>query len=141
MLLLMNTSSSGVMGILQTSQRQFSASWWQGMNVFFGMASQVLKEWWRKRQEGLVSQRCKGFPSLLECHRSEAVLIIHTCIQAKLLLPCRFDTLCSYLPYYEEGTWRGTQQKKFNMNLLQLFPTDLHPTGFLLNKPWTFWHG
>lgn len=44
------------------------------VNVLFGMASQVLKKGWRKRQEGLVSQRCRGFPFLHKCYRSEVLL-------------------------------------------------------------------
>lgn len=55
------------------------------MNVLFGMASQVLKEWWRRRQEGLVSQRCQGFPSLHKCHRPEVLPTIHTYAQAALV--------------------------------------------------------
>lgn len=54
------------------------------VNVFFVMASQVLKEWWRKRQESLVSQRCIGFPSLHECYRSEVLPTTHAYAQAAL---------------------------------------------------------
>lgn len=144
------------------------------VNVLFVMASQVVKEWWRKRQEGLVFQRCIGFPSLhVTGQRSSPP---HTPMP-RLPLSSQFNTLCSCPPYYMEGTWRGPQQNKFSMKLLQLFPTDFtvgcgvgvheksitqpphfqvcvknrisvaHLTGlasqrvFLLNRPWTFWHG
>lgn len=55
------------------------------MSVFFGMASQVLEEWWRKRQEGSVSQRCKEFLSLHKYHRSEILPTVHTYAQAALV--------------------------------------------------------
>lgn len=94
------------------------------VNVLFGMGSQVLEEWWRKRQEGLVSQRCIRFPSLHECYRSEVLPTMQACAQAALV--SQFNTLCSCPTYFKEGTWRGPQQNKFSMKLLQLFPTDLH---------------
>lgn len=55
------------------------------MNVLFGLASRDLKEGWRKRQEGLVSHRCKGFLFLHECHRSEVLPVINTYAQATLV--------------------------------------------------------
>ena len=73
----------------------------------------------------------------------------------RLPLCSRFDTLCSCLLYYEEETWRGTQQNRFYTKLLQLQVevknrisvahltglTEKLQSGFLLSRPWTFWHG
>lgn len=84
MLLLMNTSNSGGTGILRASFLPVGGEK-RVVNVLFGTASQVLKEWWRKRQEGLVSQRCIGLPSLHECYRSEVLLTTHTYAQAALV--------------------------------------------------------
>lgn len=55
------------------------------MNVRFGLASQDLKEGWRKRQEGLVSHRFKGFLFLQERHRSEVLPVVNTYAQAALV--------------------------------------------------------
>lgn len=75
-LLLMNTSNMEGQAFSKPSQGQFSASWWgeTGCEYSLFMASQVLKEWWRKRQEGLVYQRYMEFAFLRECYRYEVLL-------------------------------------------------------------------
>lgn len=86
------------------------------MNVVFGMASQVLKEGWKKRLF-LRGVKCSHLSTSVIDQRSS---LPYTSM-LRLPLCSEFGILCSYLLYYEEGTWTGAEQNKFYMKLLKLF--------------------
>lgn len=61
-------------------------------------------------------------------HRSWVLPFPTTHTHAEADLRSRFGTLF-YLPYYEEGTWKGVKQNNLYVKLLQFFPADLHHVG------------